>query len=112
MTLLGLAGLLVLGSFLALPQGQAFASALPLFFRGQSVQAVPVSMAQVQNAYAALDEFEQLGSLQGTIPSKLSSLSSVAAAGSMAGFSSRSRAPFQLASVPRPRRSKRLRQLT
>jgi hypothetical protein len=85
--LLGLAGLLVLGTFFAMPQGQAFASTLLLFFRGQSVQAVATSTSQLKDAYSALSELGQLGAMQGSIPSQLNTVGSVGAAQSMAGFS-------------------------
>lgn len=86
LTLLGLAGVLMLGTFFALPQGQAFASTLLLFFRGQTVQAVPTNLAGLRNAYAALEELNQLGSMQGKLPDQLSTVASIGAAQTMAGF--------------------------
>ena len=111
LTLLGLAGVLVLGSFFALPQGQAFASALLLFFRGQSVQAVPTNLAQLKNAYAALEDLDQLGSMQGKLPDQLNTVGSIGAAQSMAGFTLAQPAPSRLASAIRRRRSRRWPQL-
>jgi hypothetical protein len=86
-TLAGIAGLLVLGSFFAMPQGHAFASALLLFFRGQTLQVVATNTSDLKNEYAALDELGQLGAMQGHIPSRLDTVGSVGAAESMAGFS-------------------------
>lgn len=86
MTLLGVAGALLLCSFFVLPQGQAFAASLLHLFRGQTVQPVATDYAHLQNAYKTLEELAQLGSLQGSVPRQLDSVSSVAAAGSMAGF--------------------------
>jgi hypothetical protein len=86
MTMLGVAGALLLGTFFVLPQGQAFAASLLLFFRGQTIQPIATDYAHLQNAYKTLEELEKLGSLQGTIPSKLNTVSSISAAQSMAGF--------------------------
>jgi hypothetical protein len=86
MTLLGLAGALLLCSFLVMPQGQAFASALLLFFRGETIQPVATSYASLQNAHQTLLELEKLGTMQGTVPVQLSTVSNVAAAARMAGF--------------------------
>ncbi len=86
LTLLGLAGALLLCSFFVLPQGQAFAASLLLFFRGQTVQPIATDYAHLQNAYKTLEELEKLGSLQRTIPSQLKTVASVAAAQTMAGF--------------------------
>jgi hypothetical protein len=84
--LVALAGALVVGSLLVLPQGQALASALVVFFRGQTIQPVATDYAHLQNGYRTLEELEKLGSLQGRLPTQLSSVSSVTAAGLMAGF--------------------------
>ena len=86
MTMLGVAGALLLGTFFVLPQGQAFAASLLLFFRGQTIQPIATDYAHLQNAYKTLEELEKLGSLQGTIPSKLNTVGSVSAAKSMVGF--------------------------
>ena len=86
-TLIALAGALVLCAFLAMPQGRAFASTLLLFFRGQTIQPIATSHANLVNAYQTLEELEKLGTLQGTPPTTLSSASSVSAAGSTARFS-------------------------
>src|SRR5437868_1810343 len=86
LALVGLAGALVLCAFLVTPQGQAFASALLMLFRGQTIQPIATDYAHLQNAYKALEELEKLGSLQGTIPSQLKSVSSVGGAQSVAGF--------------------------
>src|SRR5947209_8396469 len=86
MTVLALAGALVVFTFFALPQGQAFASTLLLLFRGQTIHPVATDYAHLQNAYKTLEELEKLGSLQGSIPSQLSTVSTIAAAGAMAGF--------------------------
>jgi hypothetical protein len=81
------AGALVLCAFLFTTQGQAFASTLLQLFRGQTLQAVPTSYSDLQNGYATLRELAQLGSLQGTPPTQLNTVSSMSAAASMAGFS-------------------------
>lgn len=86
MTMLGLAGALLLCTFFVLPQGQAFAASLLLFFRGQTIQPVATDYAHLQNAYKTLEELEKLGSLQGTIPSKLNTVGSISAAQTTAGF--------------------------
>jgi hypothetical protein len=96
-TLVLLAGALVLCAFLAMPQGRAFASTLLLFFRGQSIQPVATTYANLENAYQTLQELEKLGSLQGSPPKSLSSASSVSAAGSTAHFSG---SPAQPATLP------------
>jgi len=85
--LLGLAGALVLSTLFVLPQGQALASALVLFFRGQAIQTIPTDYAHLQNAYRTLEELEHLGTLRGTLPKQLTTVSSTAAAGAIAGFS-------------------------
>src|SRR5712692_6683807 len=95
MTMLVAAGALLLGTFFVLPQGQAFAASVLLLFRGQTLQPVATDYAHLQNAYTTLEELEKLGSLQGTIPSKLNTVSSVAAAQTMAGF-----APAQPSTFP------------
>jgi hypothetical protein len=82
-TLLGLAGALMLCTFLALPQGQAFAASLLLFFRGTTVKAVPTDMAHIKNAYATLYELDQIGTRQGTVPTGLNRVASVAQAASV-----------------------------
>jgi hypothetical protein len=96
-TLLALAGALVLCAFLAMPQGRAFASTLLTFFRGTSVQPVQTTYAGLMNAYQTLEELEKLGNLQGKPPTTLSPASSVAAAGSTAGFNG---APAQPGNLP------------
>jgi hypothetical protein len=96
-TLLALAGALVLSAFLAMPQGRAFASTLLTFFRGTSVQPVQTSYAGLMNAYQTLEELEKLGNLQGKPPTTLSPASSVAAAGATASFGG---APAQPGSLP------------
>ena len=94
--LLGLAGAaLVLCSFLAMPEGRAFASTLLTLFRGQSIQPVATSTANLHNAYDTLEELEKLGTLQGTIPTSLQSVSSASAAGGVAHFT-----PAQPSSLP------------
>jgi hypothetical protein len=95
LTLMGVAAALLLGSFLLLPQGQAFAATLLLLFRGQTLQPVATDYAHLQNAYSTLEELEKLGTLQGTVPSKLNTVASIAAAQTMAGF-----APAQPATFP------------
>jgi hypothetical protein len=95
MTLLGLAGALLLCTFFVLPQGQAFASALLLLFRGQTIQPIVTDYAHLRGAYASLEELSKLGTLQGTIPTHLSTVSNVGAAASLAGFT-----PAQPASFP------------
>jgi hypothetical protein len=95
MTMLGLAGALLLCTFFVLPEGRAFAASLLLLFRGQTIQPVATDYAHLQNAYKTLEELEKLGSLQGTIPSKLNTVSSVSAAQAMAGF-----APAQPGTFP------------
>ena len=82
-TLLGLAGALALAIFLVSPQGQAFAASLLQFFRGTTIKAVPTDIAHIQNAYYTLYELDELGSLQGRVPSGLSSVASVAQAASV-----------------------------
>jgi hypothetical protein len=84
--LAALAGALVVCSLVVLPQGQALASALVVFFRGQTIQPVATDYAHLQNGYRALEELEKLGALQGRLPTQLSTVSSTTAAGSMAGF--------------------------
>jgi hypothetical protein len=96
-TLLALAGALVLCAFLAMPQGRAFASNLLLFFRGTSVQPIQTTYAGLINAYQTLEELEKLGSLQGKPPTTLSPASSVGAAGATAGFAG---APAQPGTLP------------
>jgi hypothetical protein len=76
----------VLCTFFALPQGRAFASALLLLFRGQTVQPISTDSARLKNAYATLEELERLGTLQGTVPYQLTSAPTLAAAGTTAGF--------------------------
>jgi hypothetical protein len=78
MALLGLGGALVLCAFLVMPQGQAFAAAILTLFRGQTVQAIPTSYNQLEAAYKALEQLEQLGTLQGSVPTRLNTVSSVA----------------------------------
>jgi hypothetical protein len=85
--LLGLAGALLLCTLFVLPRGQALASALVLFFRGQTIQPIATDYAHLQNAYRTLEELERLGTLQGTLPRQLTTASSTAAAGALAGFS-------------------------
>src|SRR5579864_2580408 len=82
--LFGLGAMALLCAFLVMPQGQAFASTLLLLFRGQTIQPVATDYAHLQNAYKTLEELEKLGSLQGTVPSQLNSVSSIAAASNMA----------------------------
>ena len=94
-TLLALAGALVLCGFLAMPQGRAFASTLLLFFRGQTIQPIATSHANLVNAYQTLQELEKLGSLQGTPPTTLNSAPSVSAAARLAGFT-----PAEPATLP------------
>lgn len=94
-TLIALAGALVLCAFLAMPQGRAFASTLLLFFRGQSLQPVATSSADLVNAYQTLEELSKLGKLDGNPPTTLNPASSVSAAAGIAGFS-----PAQPASLP------------
>jgi len=86
MTMLVAAAAVLVGTFFVLPQGQAFAASLLLLFRGQTLQPVATDYAHLQNAYKTLEELEKLGSLQGTVPSKLNTVSSVSAAQTMAGF--------------------------
>jgi hypothetical protein len=95
MTLLGVAGALLLCTFFVLPQGQAFAASVLLLFRGQTVQPIATDYAHLQNAYNTLEELEKLGSLQGTVPSQLSTVASIAAAQKLAGF-----APAQPTTFP------------
>jgi hypothetical protein len=97
LTLLALAGALMLCAFLAMPQGRAFASSLLQLFRGTSVQPVSTTYAGLINAYQTLEELEKLGNLQGKPPTNLSPASSVAAAGNTAHFSS---APAQPGTLP------------
>jgi hypothetical protein len=94
-TLVALAGALVLCAFLAMPQGRAFASTLLLLFRGQTVQPFATSHTNLVNAYQTLEELEKLGSLQGAPPTTLNPAASLAAAASMAGFT-----PAQPATLP------------
>jgi hypothetical protein len=94
-TLLALAGALVLCAFLAMPQGRAFASTLLLFFRGQSVKPVTTTYAGLINAYQTLEDLEKLGTLQGKPPTAPKPASSIAAASSTAGFT-----PAQPGSLP------------
>ena len=84
--LLALAGAFVLGSLLVLPQGQALASALVLFFRGQTIQAVSTDYAHLQNAYRTLEELQKLGVMQGSLPKQLTTVSSTSEASAMVGF--------------------------
>ena len=81
-----LAGVLLVCSLVVVPQGQALASALVLFFRGQTIQPVATDYAHLQNGYRALEELQKLGALQGRLPTQLGPVSSLTAAGSMAGF--------------------------
>jgi hypothetical protein len=85
-TLLVLAGALVLCTFFVLPQGQAFAGALLHLFRGQTIQAVPTDYNHLRAVYGALEQLEHLGKLQGKIPTQLTSVGSIAAAQQLAGF--------------------------
>jgi hypothetical protein len=94
-TLLALAGALVLCAFLAMPQGRAFASTLLLFFRGQGVQPVSTTYAGLMNAYQTLEDLEKLGTLQGKPPTSLSPASDIKAATGTAGFT-----PAQPGSLP------------
>jgi hypothetical protein len=94
-TLVALAGALVLSAFLVMPQGRVFASSLLTYFRGQTVQPIKTSYAGLINAYDTLQELEKLGTLQGTPPTKLNPASSLAAASSTAGFT-----PAQPGSLP------------
>jgi hypothetical protein len=82
--LLGLAGALVLCTFFVMPQGQVLASALLVLFRGQTIQPIATDYAHLQNAYRTLEELEKLGSLQGTVPTQLTSVASINAAGTLA----------------------------
>jgi hypothetical protein len=96
MAVLGLAGaVLVLFTFMAMPEGRAFASTLLLFFRGQSLQPIATSTSNLQNAYQTLEELEKLGTLQGNVPTSLRSASSASAAGGIAGFT-----PAQPSTLP------------
>jgi hypothetical protein len=95
MMLIALAGAFVLCTFLALPQGRAFASTLLLFFRGQSIQPYSTTYAGLVNAYQTLEELEKLGTLQGKPPTVLSPASSLSSASSTAGFT-----PAQPSSLP------------
>ena len=95
MMLVALAGAFVLCTFLALPQGRAFASTLLLFFRGQSIQPYSTSYANLVNAYQTLQELEKLGTLQGKSPTVLNPASSISSAGGTAGFT-----PAQPATLP------------
>jgi hypothetical protein len=81
-----LAGTVALSGPVALPQAQALASALVLLFRGQTIQPVATDYAHLQSAYRTLEELKKLGSLQGSLPKQLATVSSAAAAGAMAGF--------------------------
>ena len=85
-TLFGLAGAFALLTFLVSPQGQAFAAQLLNLFKGQSVKAVPTDMAHIENAYYTLYELDNLGTLQGTVPTGLSSVSSASQAASVSGL--------------------------
>jgi hypothetical protein len=82
-TLLALAGALVVATFFALPQGQAFAAQLMTLFRGQSIKPISVDTAQIKNAYSTLYELDELGSLQGNLPTGLTGASSVSQAESI-----------------------------
>jgi hypothetical protein len=82
-TLLGLAGALVLCTFLALPEGQAFAAKLLVFFRGETIKAVSTDMAHIRNAYDTLYELDEIGTLDGKVPTSLTSVSSVAQAATL-----------------------------
>jgi len=84
--LLALAGTLAMSAPVVLPQGQAIASALVLLFRGHTIEPVTTDYAHLQSAYRTLEELQKLGSLQGTLPRQLATVSSTAAAGAMAGF--------------------------
>jgi hypothetical protein len=95
MMLVAMAGALVLCTFLALPQGRAFASTLLLFFRGQSIQPYSTTYANLVNAYQTLQELEKLGTLQGQPPTVLNPSSSLSAASKTAGFT-----PLQPATLP------------
>jgi hypothetical protein len=86
-TWIGLAGALVLFTFFALPQGQAAASTLLQFFRGEQVKGFSSSINDLHNAYETIDELEQLGTLQGTIPSTLNKVSGISQANQVIGFS-------------------------
>jgi hypothetical protein len=94
-TLVALAGALVICAFLAMPQGRVFASTLLLFFRGQVIQPVPTTYANLQNAYSTLEELEKLGQMKGTVPQSLDTVGSVSAAATMAGFT-----PAQPSTLP------------
>lgn len=82
-TLLGLAGALVLCTFLALPEGQAFAAKLLVLFRGETIKAVPTDMAHIKNAYDTLYELQEIGTLDGKVPSSLTLVSNVAQAATL-----------------------------
>lgn len=94
-TLVALAGALVLCAFLAMPQGRALASTLLLVFRGQSLQPVSMSYANLVNAYETLEDLTKLGTLEGVPPKTLNPASSISAASGTAGFS-----PAQPATLP------------
>jgi hypothetical protein len=85
-TLVAVAGALVLATFLALPQGQAFAASLLQFFRGQTLKPVATDMAHIQNAYQTIENLENIGTLQGTVPRGLDPMGSVAQAASVSGL--------------------------
>lgn len=106
--LLGLAVALFSCTLFVLPQGQALASALVLLFRGQTIQPIPTDYAHLQNAYRTLEELEHLGTRQGTLPKQLTTVSSTAAAGSIAGFSVAQPATLPKGIDPKPRAIKAL----
>jgi hypothetical protein len=87
-TFIAATGALLLAIFLALPQGQAAAATLLSFFRGQQLQGLSTSTSDLKNAQATFSELEHLGTVQGSLPTTLKSVSSIAQAQSMAGFGS------------------------
>jgi len=85
--LLGVAGAaLVLCSFLAMPEGRAYAASLLLFFRGQVISPVTTTSADLHSAYQTLEDLEKLGTLQGTVPASLQTVADASAARSVARF--------------------------
>jgi hypothetical protein len=102
-TLLGLAGMLVLATFVVTPTGQAFAASLLQFFRGQSIKAVPTDLANIKNAYETLYELDELGTRVGSWPGGLTSVSSVSQAASISKLSlaQPSKLPGGISSTPK-----------
>ncbi len=103
LTLFGLAGAFLIASFLVTPQGQAFAASLLQFFRGQSIKAVPTDLAHIKNAYATIEELDNLGTLQGTVPEALNSVASAAQAASVSGLTLAQPASLPAGINPTPR---------